>query len=167
MKLLLAVPTTSSWFLTIDRLLGKHPNFAWTTKDTLATLISAANETNVPTKFRHSGISEFFNDFTKHIAIEYSRTLHNAAPCVKSVFDRTLDSDFSLAFQCIYPYECRAMKEALHDGLRYFEMNHYLAKELTQSGKAEWFECLAIGHNAVLFAGHRYVHVDRSTLNDI
>jgi hypothetical protein len=151
----------------LSRLLKKHPHFAWTIHDALATLITAANETNVPAKYRHSGISELFNDFSKHIAIAYNRRLHNADPITKSVFDRTLENDWSLAFQCIYPFECRAMQEALHDGLRHFETNHFLAKELVQSGRAEWFDCIAINGNAALFRGHRFVHVDRSTLNDI
>lgn len=167
MKLLLAMPTTSSWYLTLSRLLDKHPHFAWTIKDVLATLITAANETNIPTKYKHSGISEFFNDYTKHIAIAYNYCFHDIEPVTKSVFDRTLANDWSLAFQCIYPFECRAMKEALHDGLRHFENHHFLARELVLSGRADWVDCIAISGGAALFAGHRFVPINRETLDDI
>lgn len=157
MKVLLTIPATSSWYLTIARLLKKHPNFGWTIHNVLAVLITAANETNIPAKFKHSGVSELFNDFTKHIAIAYNYQLHDYSLSPKSLFDRHCDNEFSLAYQCIYPFECRAMKEALYDGLRYFETHHYLAKELTESGKAEWFDCIAISGDTAMFSGHRFV----------
>lgn len=62
MKLLLSLPTKSSWYLAFSHLLKKHPSFVWTMHDILATLITTANE-QCPPKYALSGTTTLANDF--------------------------------------------------------------------------------------------------------
>lgn len=148
MKLLLPLPVTSDWYLAIDRLLKKHYTFAWKMTDVLATLITAANEVNVRERYKHSGVHELFNDFAKHIGLKYDRMLN----------DYTEAAGTSLAYDCIYPWECRAMREALSAGVRYFETNHAMARELVEAGRVEYFVCVAVSQGVGLFTGHRFTY---------
>lgn len=154
MKLLLTLPVQSSWYLAFVHLLKKHPSFIWTMHDILSTLITDANE-QCPPKYAQSGTNELLNDFSKYIALKYNYLLHHTGPA-KSPMDRAIDNDFGLSYQCIYPYDMRALQEAIRDGLYHYRNNHNLARELVIKGRAEYFVCAGIAGDTVCFLGKRY-----------